>query len=175
MAIREHENKTFGQDPEDSELLIRHWNETRPATPGLEWNAFWESVCHEAANPADSAGIGKRIGGSSLRRALAASLLIGLTIAGLRPFAPDRGESPELVERGGSTVATTDAISGLASVSIDLEEVDALAVIRVGYEECPMPNPCVESVEGYLANGSESSSLASNFQLLNEFESIASE
>ena len=60
-------------------------------------------------------------------------------------------------------------------VSIDLGENDSLAVIRVGYEECPMPNPCVESVETYGSSDPESGTLASNFQLLNEFESIATE
>jgi len=38
-----------------------------------------------------------------------------------------------------------------------------------------MPNPCVESVETYGSSDPESGTLASNFQLLNEFESIATE
>jgi len=109
--------------------------------------------------------------------ALAASLLIGLTIFGFRTFprTDDLNGRPISVAAHGQEAPGTGDSQRESIVSIDLGENDSLAVIRVGYEECPIPNPCVESVESYASNGPDNSALASNFQLLNEFESIASE
>lgn len=175
MTGLDRERLKFGQDPADSELLLRSWNETRPASPKADWSTFWASARTEATRR--NLQPGQVSGGILLRTALAASLLIGLTIAGFRNF-PRTGvlADPSVSIAGHGRDASVLGESPVTpQVSIDLGENDSLAVIRVGYEECPMPNPCVESVESYASSEAESGTLASNFQLLNEFESIASE
>lgn len=174
MSVSDHENLRFGQDPADSELLLRSWNETRPTTSEADWHSFWERTARAAAHDGPSRPFSRAA--EYLRPALAASLLIAVTFAGLRTI--DRSNS----DFGRSGISIADASgSGVdsavvePSVSIDIGENDSLAVIRVGYEECPMPNPCVESIETYSPAGSDNTALASNFQLLNEFESIATE
>ncbi|MBI1322166.1 hypothetical protein GC170_03125 [bacterium] len=175
MTGHDRENLRFGQDPADSDRLLRSWNETRPEPVEADWSSFWASAQNEAARR--NLQPGQVSGGIRLKLALAASLLIGLSIAGFRNFP----RTDELTGGPVTIVAGTQESSVIGDsirdpqVSIDLGENDSLAVIRVGYEECPMPNPCVESVETYASSGSENGALASNFQLLNEFESIASE
>lgn len=175
MTGHDRDNMRFGQDPADSERLLRSWNETRPEPVEGDWNSFWASAQSEAARR--NLQPGQVSGGSQLKLALAASLLIGLSIAGFRTFP----RTDDLTGRPVTVAAATQESSVTGDplpdpqVSIDLGENDSLAVIRVGYDECPMPNPCVESVETYAPSGPESGMLASNFQLLNEFESIASE
>lgn len=175
MTGLDRENMRFGQDPADSERLLRSWNETRPVTGEADWASFWANAQSEAARR--NLQPGQVSGGSQLKLALAASLLIGLSIAGFRNFPRTddlTGRPVTIASYSQESSATGDVIQA-PQVSIDLGENDSLAVIRVGYEECPMPNPCVESVETYASAESENGMLASNFQLLNEFESIASE
>ncbi len=174
MMGLDRDNTKFGQDPADTELL-RSWNETRPVAAESDWNQFWTNARSEAARR--NLHPGQVSGGSRLGLALAASLLIGLTIFGFRTF-PRTDEldvRPVSVATHGQKPSDAGDSQRDSVVSIDLGENDSLAVIRVGYEECPIPNPCVESVESYASTGPDSSALASNFQLLNEFESIASE
>lgn len=161
----------FGEDPADSESLLRTWNETRPEPAGHDWHAFWESTCRKAG-PLETA---TPRGGSWLRPALAASLLICLSIAAWRS---NRSQPvTNVIANRSLPHASTEADSStqVAAVSIDLGEIDSLPIIRVGYADCPMPSPCVESVETYSSNGTDATALASNFQLLNDFESIATE
>lgn len=175
MTGRDRGNMRFGQDPADSERLLRSWNETRPVTAETDWGVFWASARSEAARRNLRPGLVS--GGSRLRLALAASLLIGLSIAGFRNFPRTddlTGQRVTIAEHAQESPVSGDSLRD-PQVSIDLGENDSLAVIRVGYEECPMPNPCVESVETYGSSDPESGTLASNFQLLNEFESIATE
>lgn len=164
----------FGQDPADSERLMRAWQLTRPDPQPMGWERVWQTAQRRAATQKPAAT--DVTGGPWIRWAIAASLLIGVTAFALRERLSNGDLQP------GITVATQDptivnsidplAIQGLA---IDLGEDDALAVIRTGYEECPLPKPCVDSVRIYGAGDSGEASLASNFELLNAFESIANE
>jgi len=40
MMGLDRENTRFGQDPADTELLLRSWNETRPVVAESDWNRF---------------------------------------------------------------------------------------------------------------------------------------
>lgn len=165
----------FGQDPADSEPLIRAWHATRPALRTVRWNEFWANARHKAAAP-EPGPLGPTGGKPLLRVALAASLVICLAAFALRHRleSDDRKAGVSLAVQEIQMDPSTQALT-IEDVSIDLGEDDSLAVIRTGYAECPLPNPCVEAVRAYVPGESGEASLASNFQLLNEFESIATE
>lgn len=164
----------FGQDPADSERLIRAWQITSPDPQPMQWDRVWRTALIRSA-----AGEPVAVGGfrcSWIRSAVAASLLIGLTAFALRGrLANDdrpAGIPVANQDRSEESLIEPSAIAGFA---IDLGEDDSLAVIRTGYEECPLPNPCVDSVRTYAAGDTGETSLASNFELLNAFESIAND
>jgi hypothetical protein len=164
----------FGQDPADSERLIHAWQLTRPDPQPMAWERVWRTAQgRAAAQPPAASDI---TGAPWTRWAIAASLLIGLTAFALRERLSndDRTAGITVANEDRSTEVPVEPaeIQGLA---IDLGEDDALAVIRTGYEECPLPKPCVDSVRIYGAGDSGEASLASNFEMLNAFESIANE
>lgn len=159
-------SERFGQHPEESQNLVRVWAASQPEVPVQEWGSFWAETLAKSttARPSASVGGSSGLSGRIIKLGLAASLA-GLLWANW-PTGEQPGTGPVRVAL---TQTNTEPI-----VSINLDEADALAIIRLDDAECRADKPCLETVEPISAEAG-GAALASNFQLFNDLESLAGE
>lgn len=156
----------FGQHPDDSQELVQAWAATQPQVPVQQWVAFWGDTLVKSAALGGSTDGGTTSGmaGRWIKLGLAASLA-GLAWANW-PQGQVDPKGPEQVAQSTPVAETV--------VSINLDEADAVAIIRLDDAQCPAESPCLDTVEPISAD-SAGAALASNFQLFNDLESLAGE
>lgn len=161
----------FGDSGHDSRQLVDAWNQSRPAPPTSQWNEVWANVVAASGSGEAPKQVLQGSAGRFWKLALAASLALTAWFA----WPNDKPET------GGLAIAQSNSLNDIqvveiatvtSSVSIDLNEADDLAIIRIDDEKCTAEKPCLESVEAQTADFS-GNSLASNFQLFNDMESLA--
>lgn len=163
--MKSHQER-FGQHPEESQDLVRAWVASQPQVPVQQWDSFWSETQVKAAAAGTAAQSGvtsSDMAGRWVRFGLAASLA-GLAWANW-PAGPDVADSARVAQQ----VPVVETL-----VSINLDEADALAIIRLDDAQCPADRPCLETVEPISAE-TGGAALASNFQLFNDLESLAGE
>lgn len=161
----------FGDSGHDSRQLVDAWNQSRPAPPTSQWNEVWANVVAASGSGEAPKQVLQGSAGRFWKLALAASLALTAWFA----WPNEKPESQRLsIAQSHSSnepqVIETATVTSL--VSIDLNEADDLAIIRIDDEKCTAEKPCLESVEAQTADFS-GNSLASNFQLFNDMESLA--
>lgn len=163
----------FGQDPADSAELVRLWRETQPTSDHGDWSSFWDHARFRVESDAP-----KPTGLMPASRwVVAASLAIVAVLSSNRIgyLVDPNPKTDRIVANAGSSEPVLEGLTRNDVVSIDIDENDDLAVIRLDDFQCPAHNPCTESVESYGADDSIGTSLASNFLLFNEMESLSGE
>jgi len=160
----------FGKSSDDPQNLVQAWHESTPGVSQADWAPLWASAVNRASAGQAPAPVAKPMFG---RLALAASLLIaalvGWQLVGIGNSQPD---TPHVVSQDLNSKELTVITPGL--VKIDLQEADDLAIIRLDDQVCTADAPCLESVEAQTAE-SGGTALASNFELFNDVESIATD
>ena len=152
----------FGQHPEESQNLVRAWSASQPQVPDQVWGTFWQETLAKSAT-VGTTGQTPGMAGRFIKFGLAASL------AGLAWANWPVGQHQQKLE-----VVVVSGQMAQPVVSINLDEADSLAIIRLDDAQCRADKPCLETVEPLSAEAG-GAALASNFQLFNDLESLAGE
>lgn len=175
----ENRDQRFGQNSADSNDLVRAWSESRPQIPADQWETVWSNALRIAAQPVPkpSGSVPKSFTGwLKLSAAASIAAVAWLSWPSGAPAPSGRANPSPLPTKiaSGVEVETSSALAG--PISINLDEAESFAVIRLDDLNCRADHPCLESVESSFNESSGGgASLASNFSLFNDLESLAND
>ena len=114
----------FGQHPEESQNLVRAWSASQPQVPDQVWGTFWQETLAKSAT-VGTTGQTPGMAGRFIKFGLAASL------AGLAWANWPVGQHQQKLE-----VVVVSGQMAQPVVSINLDEADSLAIIRLDDAQC---------------------------------------